>query len=131
MDLERVDSIHKIYIPTNKKAMQFFIGKINFLRHFVPNFVEIIMPITNMIKKDAEIKWTLEARLSFQRINQALIGAPILVSPNYSKDFLFFSFSSKKTIDVVLLQMNEYGHEQTISFFSKELRDVELKYDIL
>ena len=31
----------------------------------------------------------------------------------------------------MLLQKNEEGHEQPISFFSKALRDVELKYDIL
>jgi hypothetical protein len=66
-----------------------------------------------------------------QRIKQALIEAPVLVSLDYSKEFLIFSFFSEETIDVVLLQKNEEGNEQPIDFFSKALRDVEIKYDIL
>jgi hypothetical protein len=31
----------------------------------------------------------------------------------------------------VLLQKNQEGHEKPISFFSKSLQDVEMKYDIL
>jgi hypothetical protein len=60
-----------------------------------------------------------------------LVEAPVLVSPDYAKEFFIFSFASEETIAAVLLQKNEEGHEQPISFFSKALRDAELKYDIL
>jgi hypothetical protein len=55
----------------------------------------------------------------------------VLVSPDYTNEFLIFSFASEYTIATMLLQKNEEGFEQPISFFSKILRDVELKYDIL
>ena len=55
----------------------------------------------------------------------------MLASPNYLKDFLIFLFASERTIAAVLLQKNEEGFEQPIAFFSKSLRDVELKYDII
>jgi hypothetical protein len=44
---------------------------------------------------------------------------------------MIFSFASENTIVVVLLQRNEQGHEQPISFFRKNLRDSKLKYDIV
>ena len=44
---------------------------------------------------------------------------------------MIFSFASEHTITVVLLQKNDEGFEQPIVFFSKRLRDDELKYDIL
>jgi hypothetical protein len=44
---------------------------------------------------------------------------------------MIFSFASENTIVVVLLQRNEQGYEQPISFFRKTLRDSELKYDII
>jgi hypothetical protein len=44
---------------------------------------------------------------------------------------MIFSFASENTIVVVLLQRNEQGYEQPISFFRKTLRDSELKYDIM
>jgi hypothetical protein len=42
IDPERVKAIQQIDIPRNKKSIQCFIGKIIFLRRFIPNFAEII-----------------------------------------------------------------------------------------
>jgi hypothetical protein len=42
--------------------------------------------------------------------------SPVLVIPNYDKDFLVFSFSSEHTIVVVLLQKNEENQEKPIAF---------------
>jgi hypothetical protein len=105
--------------PRNKKVVQYFIGKINFLGRFVPNFVEILKPITNMLKKDVVIKWSLEAKSTFQTIKQALVEAPVLASTDYTKDLFVFSFVLEETIVVVLLQKNEEGHEQPIAFFNQ------------
>jgi hypothetical protein len=119
--LKRIDAIQEIKITRNKKAIQSFIGNINFLRHFVPNFAEILKPITNMLKKDDVIKWSLEEKSTFQRIDQALVESHVLSSPDYTKYFFIFSFSSEETIVVVLLQKNGEGHEQPIDFFRKSL----------
>jgi hypothetical protein len=75
VDPKRVCAIQQIDIARNKKDVQSFIGKINFLRRFVLNFVEILKPITNMLKKYAVIKWSLEEKSSFQTIKQYLVEA--------------------------------------------------------
>jgi hypothetical protein len=85
IDPERVKAIQQIDISRKKKSIQSFIGKIIFLRRFIPNFVEIIKYIIDMLKKDVEIKWILEAKEYFENIKQALVQAPVLISPNYSK----------------------------------------------
>jgi hypothetical protein len=56
--------------------------------------------------------------------------AHVLVSPDYSRDFIIFSFASQDTIVGVLLQKNKDDYEQPIAFMRKTLRDVELKYSI-
>ena len=84
-----------------------------------------------MLKKDQEVRWTVEAKAAFEKIKVALTEAPVLVSPDFTKEFLTFSFASVDTIAAVLLQKNKEGLEQPISFFSKTLRDSELKYSIL
>ena len=61
----------------------------------------------------------------------ALTEALVLVSPDFTKEFLTFSFASEDTLPVVLLEKNKDGLEQPIAFFSKTLRDSELKYSIL
>ena len=42
IDPERIDAIAKIGLPSSKKAMHYFPGKINFVKRFVPNFAQII-----------------------------------------------------------------------------------------
>lgn len=84
-----------------------------------------------MLKKDAEIKWDNKARLAFQRVKDALVSTPMLVSPKYDWDFIVFSFALQDTIAAVLLHKNDEGYEQPISFFSRALRDVEVRSDIL
>jgi hypothetical protein len=60
-----------------------------------------------------------------------LTEAPVLINPDYSKEFLIFYFASNDTLVVVLLQKNTDGMEQPISFFSRALRDAEVRYDIM
>jgi hypothetical protein len=85
------------------------LGRINFLRRFVSNISELVKHITAMLRKGHEIRWTTEPRESFVRIKKALTEAPVLVSLDYSKDFLIFSFASCDKVAAVLLQKNDQG----------------------
>jgi hypothetical protein len=130
IDPNRVEAIQSLSLPNSKKEVQAFLGKINFLR-FVSNFVELVKHITTMLRKGNKVKWTTEPRASFDQIKKALTEAPVLTSPDYSKEFLIFSFASFDTMATALLQKNEEGHEQPITFFSKALRDIESRYEIM
>lgn len=72
-----------------------------------------------MLNKDSTLKWIVEAKQSFEAIKEALTKTSILKSPDFKKDFIFFSFASEHTIAVVLMQNNDQGYEQPIAFFSK------------
>ena len=37
--------------------MQSFLGKINFVKRFIPDFSQIVLPLQNMIKKNSVFKW--------------------------------------------------------------------------
>lgn len=60
-----------------------------------------------------------------------LTKTPVLISPDFTKDFFIFSFASKHIVVVVLLQKNMKGQEQPIAFFNKALIDAPLKYNIM
>jgi hypothetical protein len=107
------------------------LGEINFIRKFISNVVELVKYIITMLRKGNEVKWIIEAREYFDQIKKALNEAPMLINPNYSKEFLIFSFSSFGTLAVVLLQKNTEGLEQPISFFNRALRDAKMRYDIM
>jgi hypothetical protein len=85
-------------------VVQSFLGKINFLRRFISNFVELVKYITTMLRKGNEVKWTAESRESFYQIKRVLTEAHVLIIPDYSKEFQIFSFASCYTLIVVLLK---------------------------
>jgi hypothetical protein len=130
IDSNRVEYIQSLSLPRSKKDVHSFLVKINFLRRFVSNFVELVKHITTILKKGNEVKWIVESKESFNQIKKALTEAPVLISPYYSKYFLIFSFASFDTVVIVLLQKNDAGMEQPILFFSRALRDVEVRYDL-
>ena len=99
---KRIEAIDTINIPKNRKEIQSFLGKINFLRRFIPNFAEILKLIIDMIKKDNKVKWTNKVKASFERIKKFIGEVPVLASPDYLKECLIFSFASEHTIAVVL-----------------------------
>ena len=56
IDLERIRAIPQIPLPNNNKGMQSFMGMINFVRRFVPDFAQIVKPLQQMVKKSAKFK---------------------------------------------------------------------------
>ncbi len=49
-----------------------------------------------MTKKDAKFEWKDECQKSFDSLKSALSTAPVLVLPDYTKDFIIQSDASKK-----------------------------------
>jgi hypothetical protein len=99
------------------------LGKINFLRRFISNFVELVKHITTILRKGSEVKWTAESRKYFGQIKRSLTEEPVLSSPKYYKEFMIFYFTPSDTLASLLLQKNTEGLEQPISFFNRALRD--------
>ena len=63
----------------------------------------MVKHVTNMLKKDHEVKWKIQAKKYFQYIEESLGESPVMISLNYDNDFLIFSFALVHTIVVALL----------------------------
>ena len=125
---DRIKEISKISMPHNKKSMQSFLGKINFVKRFVPDFSRIISPLQNMIKKNSIFKWGQDEQEAFSLIKQAIINAPSLATPNFSESFILYTFASEKSYAAILTQANQEKVETPIAFFSSNLQGGKLNY---
>eukprot|EP00253_Pinus_taeda_P015253 PITA_15253 len=115
-------------ISVNPKKSQFSLEEGKLLGHIVST-AELVKHITSMLKKGSEIKWIDAARRSFATIKRAIMEAPTLINPDYNKEFCVFSFASSDTLAAVLLQKDDERLKHPVAFFSKTLRDAELRYD--
>ena len=102
IDLGRVEAIKAIVLPHNKKAMQSFLGKINFMRRFISDFAKIVKPLQEIIKKDSNFKWSKEKKKTFDKIKEAIAEAPTLRSPNFENEFILYTFVSDHSIATML-----------------------------
>ena len=68
IDPERIKAIEQIPMPHNKKGMQSFMGTINFVRRFVPDFAQTVKPLQQMVKQNAQFKWTDIEKDAFSKI---------------------------------------------------------------
>ena len=101
--------------------MQYFLGQINFLKRFVPDFSRIVSPLQAMIKKNSNFKWGQNEYEAFNLIKQAIVNAPSLATPNFSDPFILYTFASDKSYAAILTQANQDKAEALIDFFSSNL----------
>eukprot|EP00253_Pinus_taeda_P010565 PITA_10565 len=128
IDPDRIKEISEIPFPRNKKSMQSFLGQINFVKRFVPDFFQIILPLQTMIKKNSVFKWGSTEKEAFELIKQSIINAPALNTPKFSNHFTLYTIASDFSYVAVLTQINNHNLEAPISFYSSNLQGAELNY---
>jgi hypothetical protein len=128
IDLERIRFISHLPLPHNKKAMQSFFGKTNYVSIFTPDFAETIKPLQTMICKDVEFKWDDERKSSFSNIKGTIYQAPMLQSPEFSKDFFLYTFAFDQLLVAIFTQRDDENNEASVSFMRTNLQGSELNY---
>ena len=56
IDPDRVEAIQRLSLPINKTGVKSFFGQVNFLRRFVPDFVETTKHMVDMMKGNLNFK---------------------------------------------------------------------------
>lgn len=115
-DPKNIDAVQKWETPKTVKQVRGFLGLAGYYRKFVKNFGQISRPLTDLLKKDHPFKWTEQTEQAFRTLQQALMSAPVLAIPDFSKPFVVETDASDGGIGVVLSQE---GHP--ISYLSRAL----------
>lgn len=101
--------------PASQKQLRSFLGLANYYRRFIHGHSIIARPLTFLLRKDS-FSWSTEASTAFQNLKDALISAPILALPDFSKQFTVETDAAKTGIGAVLMQDNH-----PISYISRAL----------
>jgi hypothetical protein len=130
IDPERVTTILNLPAPTSKKEIQSFMGRINFVRRFVPNFIVMVKPIHNMLKQDQYFSWMEDVEKDFVGVKKESVQLQFWRS-HFNKEFIIYTNSTEEAIYVVLLQKDDQNNEQHVAYMSQSLSDDEIKYSFI
>ena len=87
VDQEKVAVWLAIKFPNSLKTLRGFLGCMNYYRRFIKDFSKIAQPLTKMLKRRTEVMWSEEAEASFCELKKRLAEAPILITPDWDKEF--------------------------------------------
>ena len=138
---EKVAKIKDWPTPKTPKEAHSFIGLASYYCRFIPNFMKwagslhaLIVPASfkqkickgEMKKSDLpEFQWILACQEGFNQLKKALMEAPVLAYPDYSKPFILETDASLKGLDAVLSQKGDDNEVHVITYASQSLRPLE------
>ena len=122
-------AINEAVTPTTKIKLQSLLGKINFIRRFISNLSERVLPFSPLLKlkNDQEFKWGDAQQKAFEEIEEYMKCPPVLVHPQQGKPFKLYVSVDDQTIGSALMQEFE-GKERVVFYLSRRFLDPETRY---
>lgn len=127
IDSEKLEPILSYPAPKTVREVRCLIGMIGFFKQFIPNYSEILSPITDLLKKNSKLVWNKEADLALGKLKSILTTSPVLANPMFGTQFIIESDASAHAVGAVLMQVQE-GQKKPIAFYSKKLSATQQKY---
>lgn len=115
-DDSKISTIRYWPVPLTVKEVRGFLGLTGYYRKFIRHYGIISKPLTVILKKGQVFAWTSKTETAFNTLKQALISAPVLALPDFSKTFIIKTDPCDVGIGAVLMQE---GHP--LPFVSKAL----------
>jgi len=114
-DPAKIQAVRYWPTPRNVNQLRGFLGLSSYYRKAIKGYAQLAKPLTNLLRKGA-FEWSAKAQIALDQLKTALINAPVLGIPDFSKAFVVETDASTHGIGAVLIQD---GHP--LAFISKAL----------
>jgi hypothetical protein len=102
-----------------------FLGLANYFRRFLQGYSKMVVPLTDLTRKNKPWEWTKECQEAFEKVKYALTNAPVLAPPELGKPSETVSDASGVGLGAVLLQDG-----RPVAFKSRKLSPAEQNYTV-
>ena len=87
-DPRKLEVVREFPKPKNVKNIRQFLGLAGFYHRLIKNFAQIAKPVSKLLQKDIEFKWTEKKEQAFSTLKEHLCNPPILQYLDFSKPFV-------------------------------------------
>ena len=103
-ELTKVLAVADWPTPFDVKQLRGFLGLSGYSTKIIRNYALFSKPLTDLLKKHVPFVWTSQHQQCFDILNHALLTAPVLALPDFSKSFQIETDVSAFGIGPVLMQ---------------------------
>ena len=72
VDPTKATAISTMKRPTTDKELKIFLGRVSYIRRFMPRLASVTSELSKLLKKEVEFTWGIEQQEAFQRIQQIM-----------------------------------------------------------
>jgi hypothetical protein len=94
VDPKKVTTILDWKAPKDVRGIKSFIGMADYYQCFIEGFSKIARPMTSLLAKKVEFKWTPACQKSFETLKEKLTTTPVLILPDVHKPFSIYCDAS-------------------------------------
>lgn len=120
-DRKKLDSIVSAPRPKTQKGLPAFLGMSTYYQRFISSLSHTAAPLHALTSKNVRFRRSDEAEGSFQALKDKMSQPPVLMLPDFEKQFLISTDFSGWEIRAVLSEVDDNGCERPISYSSRTL----------
>jgi len=130
MSNAKVKTIQEWPKPKKVKDIQSFLGFANFYRCFIFNYLDIVIPLTHLTRKNTPWNFDDDCRIAFNTLKQAFTSAPILTHWVPDAQLVVETDASDYALAAILSIMSKDNEIHPVAFHSRTFSTLELNYDV-
>lgn len=128
VDPAKIAIIVNLPPPNSVRQLRTTLGHTGYYRKFLKGYAQITAPMDKLLKKDIRFQWNEECHKSFDTLKEKMVTAPILVFPDWTKEFHVHVDAESIALGAVLAQPGEGDIDHPIAFASRKLSTAENNY---
>jgi hypothetical protein len=128
VDPARASAIATMKPPTTHKELKSFLGKLSYIRRFIPGLTAVTSTFAPLLKKGAPFRWSTECQQAFEKVQDIMTKLPTVCAPTSGKPLRLYLASNSQAIGALIAQEDGDGVEQPVYYVSRTLKDAESRY---
>ncbi|QRW21786.1 Retrotransposable element Tf2 protein [Rhizoctonia solani] len=129
MDQKKIEAVTSWPQPKTVKQVQAFLGFVNYLRRFIPNFSTVACPLHNLTRKETPWSWGKTEEDAFQELKTLVTKSPVLIHSNPELPYYLETDASGVAMGAILSQQGEDNWLHPIAYMLKSFSGAEANYD--
>ncbi|CAL2271820.1 unnamed protein product [Prunus armeniaca] len=116
VDPEKTRAINSLAPPRNPKEFKSFMGRLSYIRRFIPRLAATMSVFTPLLKKGKSYEWSKKCQEAYKQVQQIITKLPTMRAPISGLPLKLYLATTNTAVGALLAQDNHSGEESPIYY---------------